>query len=174
MRATEVFGAQDSLGILASHPRSTRRSAGIRGERQSSELSVARLTMTPDLIVVNSNQSVKIHLPAVRGTLRPQSHHETSAAGARPPGSLSELGALGGGGALSRHARWGQWRDPSGTAVGTSGSARTLSPAWRRPAKWTRQSSVKAMAGVLAPGWTDGWRRWEWTEPFMALTSLVS
>ncbi|XP_041491487.1 coiled-coil domain-containing protein 43 isoform X2 [Microtus oregoni] len=30
------------------------------------------------------------------------------------------------------------------------------------------------MAGVLAPGWTDGWRRWEWTEPFTALTSLVS
>lgn len=90
MGATEVFGGTR----LAGHPGFTSqecspkrsRSAGIRGERQSSELSVARLTMTPDLIVVNSNQSVKIHLPAVRGTLRLRSHHDTPASGARPPG----------------------------------------------------------------------------------------
>lgn len=69
MGATEVFGAQASLGILASYSTSARRSAGIRGERQSSELSVARLTMTPDLTVASSNQSVKTHVPAVRGNL---------------------------------------------------------------------------------------------------------
>lgn len=65
MVATVEFRARDSMGrhpSFSSHkgsPPVRRTSAGIHGERRSFELSVTWRTMTPNLIVASSNQSVK-------------------------------------------------------------------------------------------------------------------